>query len=636
MGCAELIEARDWAPTALGPRAAWPASLRSMVEVMLHTRQPMLLFWGPDWTQFYNDAFVPSFGVGKHPAAMGQSARECWTDAWPVVGAQLEAVVARGEPSWHEDTLIPILRNGRMEEVFWTYSYSPAYDDAGAIAGVLVIVTEMTGRVLAARRLAALAQLGIALGNATTHDEVIDAVFALAAACPADVPFVVADVRGRRRASEPDDLTPPVAIEMWPEPVTELFGAGPLTFGLSPRLPHDAAYLGFLTQIGDQVTGALRRIDDAHDRARADAERVAMVAALDEANRAKDDFLAMLGHELRNPLAPIVAALELMRAKDPTMTAERAAMERQVHHVVRLVDDLLDVSRIARGKLELQRSTTRLGDVIATAVEITRSLIEQRRHALTVDVEPGIALDADATRLVQVVSNLLVNAARYTPPGGTIALDARRDGGDVVIRVRDNGQGIAPELLPRIFDLFLQGKRTTDRTQGGLGIGLAIVKNLVAAHGGTIAAHSDGDGRGALFTVRLPAAAAPAAELAPSPAQPASGKRVLLVDDNEDAAHLLGDIVRARGHEVVVIHHPQAALDALREFVPDLAVLDIGLPDMDGHELGRRIRALHPACRVVALSGYGRESDRQRSIDAGFFAHLVKPVRVDVFLQLLG
>lgn len=318
------------------------------------------------------------------------------------------------------------------------------------------------------------------------------------------------------------------------------------------------------------------------------------------------------------------------------MTAERAAMERQVHHVVRLVDDLLDVSRIARGKLELQRSTTRLGDVIATAVEITRSLIEQRRHALTVDVEPGIALDADATRLVQVVSNLLVNAARYTPPGGTIALDARRDGGDVVIRVRDNGQGIAPELLPRIFDLFLQGKRTTDRTQGGLGIGLAIVKNLVAAHGGTIAAHSDGDGRGALFTVRLPAAAAPAAELAPSPAQPASGKRVLLVDDNEDAAHLLGDIVRARGHEVVVIHHPQAALDALREFVPDLAVLDIGLPDMDGHELGRRIRALHPACRVVALSGYGRESDRQRSIDAGFFAHLVKPVRVDVFLQLLG
>jgi PAS domain-containing protein len=163
--CAHLIETRDWSATAVGPRSSWPVSLRTMVENMLHARQPMLLFWGPDWTQFYNDAFVPSFGQGKHPAAMGQSARECWADAWPVVGAQLEAV-SRGEPAWHEDALVPIFRNGRLEEVFWTYSYSPAYDDHGSIAGVLVIVTEMTGRVLAARRLAALARLSLGLSNA--------------------------------------------------------------------------------------------------------------------------------------------------------------------------------------------------------------------------------------------------------------------------------------------------------------------------------------------------------------------------------------------------------------------------------------------------------------------------------------
>jgi CheY-like chemotaxis protein len=214
---------------------------------------------------------------------------------------------------------------------------------------------------------------------------------------------------------------------------------------------------------------------------------------------------------------------------------------------------------------------------------------------------------------------------------------AGREGDDVTIRVADNGQGIAAELVPRIFDLFVQGKRTADRALGGLGIGLAVVKNLVAAHGGSVAVRSGGEGTGATFTVRMPAAKTAAATPTPR-ALPVSTsrKRILLVDDNEDAAHLMGDIVRSRGHDVMIAHHPEVALEMIRELAPDVAVVDIGLPVVDGYELGKRIRALYPQCRIVALTGYGQASDRQRSADAGFFAHLVKPVRVEVLLELLG
>jgi signal transduction histidine kinase len=626
-----------------------------MVANMTNTRQPMLLFWGAEWTQFYNDAFVPSFGAGKHPDAMGQSARDCWADAWPVIGAQLEAVVSRGEPTWHEDALVPIFRNGRMEEVFWTYSYSPAYDDAGAIAGVLVIVTEMTGRVLAERRLRGLTALSTTLASATTDEAVYGALRDLAQACPADLPTVSAiDRHGREHLDGAlqtaalreglSELGAPLTAGPWPEPVTDAFVArsvvGVLAAGLSPRLPHDTAYLAFVGQVFEQVRGALGRIAAAHERMRSDEERAAMLSALEEANRAKDEFLAMLGHELRNPLAPILTAVELMKAKGLEPANERAAIERQIHHLVRLVDDLLDVARIARGELELHRAPCDIADVVAMAVDATRILIEQRQHTLSVDVGTGLLLDADHARLVQVVSNLLTNAARYTPPGGRIEVSARHDANDIRIEVSDDGKGIEPELTSRIFDLFVQGKRSADRAEGGLGIGLAVVKNLVAVHGGTVAVTSGGNGKGSRFVVRLPASSAtqphqPAASPARLGGTPA-GKRILLVDDNVDAVHLLGEVARNSGHEVMIAEHPEVALQILDGFVPDVAVLDIGLPMIDGYELGRRIRERHPSCRVVALSGYGQPRDRQRSAEAGFFAHLVKPVRIKVFLDLIA
>jgi len=357
----------------------------------------------------------------------------------------------------------------------------------------------------------------------------------------------------------------------------------------------------------------------------------------EEASTAKDEFLAMLGHELRNPLSPILTALELMKLRgDGSLTREQEVIDRQTRHLIRLVDDLLDVSRITRGKVELRKQTVEVRDILAKATEIASPLLEQRRHHFEVHAPPrGLRLDADEARLSQVVANLLTNAAKYTPPGGHISLSARREGNDAVIEVRDDGIGIPASLLPHIFDLFVQGRQSSDRAEGGLGLGLALVRNLVAMHGGTVAARSAGAGKGSTFTVRLRALED---ERAPSRPQPGSRlvvaaprstrRRVLVVDDNEDARMLLGDILERAGHEVRAADSGPAALGLLDEFEPEIAVLDVGLPAMDGYELGSRLRALlgDRAPALVALTGYGQEADRARSKAAGFTAHLVKPL----------
>jgi len=654
--CAELIASHDWASTPLGPIRDWPASLRATVANMLHTRQPMLLFWGPELIQLYNDSFVPSFGRGKHPLAMGQRARECWADAWPVIGAQIEAVMTRGEPAWFEDALVPIIRNGRMEEVFWTYSYSPAYDDDGRVNGTLVIVTEVTGRALAARRLLALATLSVRLPTARTYDDVLDVVEALAPDTRCDLPFVIAIgperirqsgladhdaetvarvVRSAAVSREPREIAVDVPGPVWPEPVRAAIAysvgtAGHvLVFGLSPRLPLDDSYRSFVAQIIEQIASTLRRIDSVN-------ASLAIQRQLERADRAKDEFLAMLGHELRNPLAPIVTALELMSQKDSSATRERAVIERQVRHVIRLVDDLMDISRITRGLITLEQRVVDLADVVAAAIEANAHLIEQRGHHLTVDTPRGVTVRGDEARLVQIVSNLLTNAARYTPPGGEIRVSSTSEGGEATLRVADSGAGIDATLLPTVFDLFVQGERSADRTEGGLGLGLAIVKNLVALHGGTVTAESSGPGHGSVFTIRLAVADEKlATPVGPRPTAVTS-KRVLVVDDNEDAANLLGEIARLRGHDVAVVHDPEVALELIGTFCPDVAVLDIGLPGMDGYELAARIRGIRPECRLIALTGYGQGKDRARALDAGFAAHLVKPVHVNELLETIA
>jgi signal transduction histidine kinase/CheY-like chemotaxis protein len=358
------------------------------------------------------------------------------------------------------------------------------------------------------------------------------------------------------------------------------------------------------------------------------------------ASRAKDEFLAMLGHELRNPLAPIAAAVELMKRKETATSREQETIERQLQHVTRLVDDLLDVSRITRGTIELERRTLELGAVIARAIEIAQPLIEQRGHRLVVDVRTGLFVDGDEARLTQVVVNLLTNAARYTADGGELRVLAGVVDGDAVVRVIDNGIGMDAELLEHVFELFVQGKRSPDRVEGGLGIGLALVKNLVTLHDGTVTARSDGRGHGSEIVVTLPLRAGPS----PQPgAAPVAGlpfarvsRRVVIVDDNEDAAMLLGELVRTCGHEVEIAHDPHDALRVIGEFAPHVAVLDIGLPGMDGYDLAARIRLIDANCRLIALTGYGQEKDRARAAEAGFEAHFVKPVALNAFLAALS
>jgi len=365
----------------------------------------------------------------------------------------------------------------------------------------------------------------------------------------------------------------------------------------------------------------------------------------EQANRAKDEFLAMLGHELRNPLAPITTALQLMKLRsDPALSKERTIIERQVDHLTRLVDDLLDVSRITGGKIELNRQRLELASVVASAIEIASPLLEQRQHHLTVEVAPrGLPVDGDPVRLAQVVSNLLTNAAKYTEPGGYIALHAAREGAAVVLKVKDNGIGIAADMLPRVFELFVQERQSIDRARGGLGLGLTIVRTLVKMHGGTVSVHSQGHGLGSEFTLRLPAADSPAAAVADAvradgpPLRP-DLRRVLIVDDNADAAELLSTMLEFLGHKTRVAHDGPAALKLVESFVPDFAVLDIGLPVMDGYELAQKLRE-RPALRslrLVALTGYGQQTDRQRSAEAGFFAHLVKPIQIALLEALLS
>jgi PAS domain S-box-containing protein len=395
--------------------------------------------------------------------------------------------------------------------------------------------------------------------------------------------------------------------------------------------------LGFLG-IGKDVTDR-KRAEEA--RARADHEREEALALAESASRAKDEFLAMLGHELRNPLSPIVSALQLMRLKGEVRpTREHEIIERQVQHLVRLVDDLLDVTRITRGKVELERAPVELEAAVSKAVEMASPLIEQRRHRLTVSVPPaGLRLDADAGRLAQVISNLLTNAARYTEPGGTIEVAARCEGDEIVLRVIDDGIGIEPELLSQVFDLFVQGRQTLARADGGLGIGLTLVRNLVQLHGGTVAVRSGGRGRGSEFVVRLPALldASPGAPPPPRRGRRpgAAGRRIVVVDDNVDAAELMAQVLIAAGHEVRVAHDGPATLGLIERFRPEVALLDLGLPVMDGYELAVRLRRSlgSMAPRLIAVTGYGQEHDHARSREAGFDDHLVKPVDADRLLE---
>jgi two-component system, chemotaxis family, CheB/CheR fusion protein len=366
--------------------------------------------------------------------------------------------------------------------------------------------------------------------------------------------------------------------------------------------------------------------------------------ALRDADRRKDEFLALLAHELRNPLAPIRYALAANRKEGRTPEQQQRAeevIERQVTHMSRLLDDLLDVSRITRGTLELKKTPTELTLVIGSAIETARPILDSKHHTLALDLpKQAVRLDADAVRLAQVFSNILINAAKYTDSGGRIQLRATQQGNELVVAISDNGIGISNDMKPRLFTLFSQAQSAMGRSEGGLGVGLSLVRGLVSLHGGSVEALSDGPGKGSEFVVRIPvgvASDAPESDAAADVPVPGAGLKILVVDDSRDAADTCAILLELSGHHVQTAYTAQRALELAEAFRPHVFLLDIGLPDLDGYQLAKKIRAI-PSGRgafLIAVTGWGQEADRRRAFEAGFDQHLTKPIAAETVESLL-
>ncbi len=804
----------DWAATPLGPVSRWSRSLKATVAIVVHSRHPMFLWWGPELIQIYNDAYLPSFGVGKHPAALGQRGRDCWPEIWDIIGPQIDDVMSHGVPSWHEDALVPIFRNGAIQEVYWTYGYSPVFDDDGSIGGTLVVCTETTGRVLATRQEAALraevdrdrarlqqffaqAPAGICIvrgpeltfefandhyralvggrdligkpllnalpelagqgidtllrgvmtsGEAFVGREVpvridrhgqgiVDDAFYTfiysplrdAAARVEAVVVLAQDVTDevlatrqteelgqRLRDSEAQfhvlaETIPQLAwstradgyidwynqrwydytgttfesMQGWGwkavhdpalvEEVTSRWQAA-LTAGEPfemefPLRGRDGQFRWHLTQAvplkdeGGRIVRWFGTNTDIDASRRAAEERSALLdseqrarQAAELASRAKDDFLSTASHELRTPLNAILGwALLLQSGALSNSDFVRAvdSIERNARIQVRLIEDILDGSRIITGKLQIQMTPLDLTTLVQAAVDAVRASADAKRIALTVQVDAAAArVSGDPERLQQVIWNLVNNAIKFTPKDGAVDVALARVGTDVQLTVRDTGEGIAADFLPHVFERFRQAEGSTSRRYGGLGLGLALVRHLVEAHGGTVRAESDGPGRGSVFTVMLPvravfsepAPARPEAAAAPVPFVPRAadltGATVLVVDDEADARDLVATALRSKGAEVITAANASDALSLIAARPFTAMVSDIGMPTSDGYELIRRVRTVAGArghhLPAVALTAYSREEDRRRALEAGFQAYVAKPVEPDELVAIVS
>ncbi|WLI90811.1 PAS domain S-box protein [Massilia sp. R2A-15] len=794
-----LMRAYDWAASPLGPCDGWSPTLKTVLRLLLTTNHPIIVFWGPQLIQFYNDAYSATLGPERHPAILGRPGKESWQEVWHIIGPDVEQVMSGGESTWHEDKLVPLTRHGRKQDVWWNYGYSPI-EDAEGVQGALVICNDVTAqhhhtaalnelnRTLEERVRARTAELeeasrehekrrrlyetilsttpdlvyvfdlehrfsyanamllqmwgqdwdnaigktclelGYEPWHAEMHDREIEHVKRTRQSIRGEVPFdgafgrriydyifvpvlgpdgeveavagstrdvteykqienelkrnqahltslfaqsaagiteggvdgVIRNVNQRfcemmacepsfvmgksmRALTHPDDLAASVAL-------FERLVATGAPFEIEKRYVRpDGSAIWANTAVslirdetGQSAPTVLAVVLDISERKKAEE-------ALLDAARRKDEFLAMLAHELRNPLAPISSAAELLalgRLDGAGIERTSAIISRQVRHMTGLVDDLMDVSRVTRGLASLDKRPLDPKQVMLDAVEQVRPLIDARGHRLTLTIHDTPArVMGDRKRLVQVLSNLLNNAAKYTPDGGNIALTLEVGQDALRIAVADDGIGMDAQLTERAFEPFVQAERTSDRSQGGLGIGLALVRSLVALHGGEAGARSDGLGRGSTFTITLPVAEpdvpAAAAAGAAGARTGASPLKILVVDDNQDAAEMLAFTLRADGHEAIVENDPLRALATAREIAPQVCLLDIGLPVIDGNELARRLRA-DPATAgavLVAVTGYSHEQDRDEAARAGFDHYFVKPVdsaRLAPLLDAIG
>jgi PAS domain S-box-containing protein len=637
-------------------------------DILMHAPAAISLRSGPDGVFTFVNAHFAQLTEGQ--VLLGRTTRQAYSESTADrLMVLLERVYATGEPATATEVPMRMCKaDNRSDERFINVTYQPLLDAEGRIDSVVSFAVDVTEQVEARKRSE---RLTAALRESEARyrsfvNQSTEGIWRIELEEPVAIDGsadeqLAALYRSAHVAECNDAMARMYGYEQGDELVGRRLGEV-----LAPQDPRSNEYLrafianeyrleaveshkprrdGRSRVFRNSLVGVVE--DDLLRRAWGTQRDVTSeVEAREQAeagNRAKDEFLALLGHELRNPLSPILTALELMRLRDAAaFPKERAIVERQVKHVVRLVDDLLDVSRITRGKVSLDRRRCDLADVVASAVELTSPLLEQREHRLTVRGTRGMIVDGDPLRLSQVFANLLTNAAKYTPRAGDIVIESVRSEGSVRVSVRDTGIGIRADMLRNVFDLFAQERQALDRSEGGLGLGLSIVRSLVELHGGKVEARSEGLGQGSEFSVSLPVSSELDAPASPRPPRRRSslpsGISVLVVDDNEDAADLLAQALGDWGEIVRVAHDGPAALRVLETFTPDVALLDIGLPAMDGYELARRLRAL-PALanvRLVAVTGYGQARDREAAEQAGFHEHVVKPVDLSKLEGLLS
>jgi PAS domain S-box-containing protein len=643
------IASVDWARHPLGAMSAWPDELRIALHIMLSSAFPSALAWGAGLHCFHNDAYLSILG-DREVRGQGLPLAELWPEAWH----ELEPVVMpafRGQPVSFENYPFQVWRFGRWQSAYFTFSYSPVPGPGGTHGGVLSTLVETTDTVLANLRLMeseerlqmaldASGDIGTWSHDPSTGTTIGDARCAAMLGLDAGQMREGMPIERVNQALHPEDRLPALAA-------VERALADGGTYEAEHRVPLTDGSVRWIAARGRLVAGSDAKapvrfagvLQDVSGRKQAEHEAV-------RASARKDEFLAMLAHELRNPLAPIRAAADLIamgRLDEARLQQVSAIISRQVVHLTGLVDDLLDVSRVTRGLVTLDRAPLDVRKAVLAAAEQVRPLFEQKGHQLTLALSSDAASVAgDEKRLVQVVANLLANAARYTPHSGHVTVSLGLHDAVLSLVVSDDGIGMSEELLERAFELFTQGERAADRTQGGLGIGLALVRSLVELHGGTVTARSAGVGSGSEFEVRLPvlsdSAAPDTSPTRPPPQRGAESRNILVVDDNHDAAAALAMVLEALGHRCVVEHDSHSALERALGERPDVCLLDIGLPDMDGNALAMRLRSSPETahCLLIAVTGYGQDQDRAKTTQAGFDHHLVKPLDISRLAELIA
>jgi signal transduction histidine kinase/ActR/RegA family two-component response regulator len=642
----------DWTSNDFGTPDTWPQSLQTAIAICLASRIPMQVWVGTGRTLIYNDAAIELLGT-RHPSVLARSGREAWTDeVWGVIGPAIERVFETGDTQWCESVRMLLARRTPNEETYMTFSFAAIIGDGGKVDGVFASCVEVTESVVSNRRMSLLHRLGVGVATsrgvaatAKTLDKVlhgsVDVPFAVLYLVENDVarahtwigtnaadsglPDTISDGALARvmESEEPVELTGP-DLATKPALALPMRGggnglAGVLVCGHNPQLPLDDSYRSFLELIAAHVNSSLV---DSIDLLPSPSPTHLAGPQL----RNRDAFLSVVAHELRNPLSALMTTLQALMLRAPSADVE--LMERSVRQLSRIVDNLLDVSRIARGRLELRPKPTELATIIDRAMEIVTPLFNERSTQVFVRVpRVGLRLEVDPERIAQALANLFANASRYSEPGSRVWVQASREFDRVKLVIKDEGTGIEPDRLPVIFEAFYQPPETRPRTSG-LGLGLAIARSLVELHGGKLQISSGGQGQGTECTIELPTAARPGAP-APTATAPASRRKLLLVEDNDDTARSLKNALEQLGYVVALAHNGPVALNVARTFDPDVVLMDIGLPVMDGWELAKRLRELRGATHnapVVAVTAYDRDVDRQRSTEAGFAEHLVKPI----------